>query len=56
MIWKANLGVNWEGFLKIEFKGGKMHISKLAYKCMKHETNWYKKRVLFGEDLLKCTI
>jgi hypothetical protein len=22
---------------RIEFKGGKTHISKLAYKCMKHE-------------------
>jgi len=23
--------------LKVEFKGGKTHISKLAYKCMRHE-------------------
>jgi hypothetical protein len=26
-----------KGFLKVEFKGGKIHISKLAYKCMRHE-------------------
>jgi hypothetical protein len=25
------------GVLKVEFKGGKTHISKLAYKCMRHE-------------------
>ncbi len=25
------------GDLKVELKGGKTHISKLAYKCMRHE-------------------
>jgi hypothetical protein len=25
------------GGSRVEFKGGKMHISKLTYKCMKHE-------------------
>jgi len=25
------------GILKVEFKIGKMHISKLAHKCIKHE-------------------
>jgi hypothetical protein len=25
------------GILKVEFKIGKMHISKLAHKCMRHE-------------------
>jgi tRNA A-37 threonylcarbamoyl transferase component Bud32 len=25
------------GILKVEFKIGKMHISKLAHKCMTHE-------------------
>jgi hypothetical protein len=25
------------GVLKVEFNIGKMHISKLAHKCMKHE-------------------
>ncbi len=34
-----DLGAHSEGvgWLKVEFKGGKGHISKLAYKCMRHE-------------------
>jgi hypothetical protein len=34
----VDLGANGEGRgLRAEFKGGKGHISKLAYKCMIHE-------------------
>jgi len=29
--------VMWKAYLKAEFKYGKTHISKLAYKCMRHE-------------------
>jgi hypothetical protein len=36
--------------LRAEFKGCKMHISKLTYKCMIHETNSHEKN---GTDLLK---
>jgi hypothetical protein len=28
--------VMWKTYLKVEFKYGKTHISKLAYKCMRH--------------------
>ncbi len=35
--------VMWKAYLKAEFKYGKTHISKLAYKCMRHETHWFKK-------------
>jgi hypothetical protein len=29
--------VMWKTYLKVEFKYGKTDISKLAYKCMRHE-------------------
>jgi len=60
VIWRENLGQfrgcfflgggGGGGVLRAEFKGGKMHISKLAYKCMIHETNSHEKN---GRDLLK---
>jgi hypothetical protein len=39
VIWRVDLGlvVGGAGGLTIEFKGVKMFISKLTYKCMKHE-------------------